>query len=128
MEQPSVSAGAMQVAYLSRDLGAYSNLMQEGAQMQPANRRRLLHLCIVVLIMLETLRHFTESIAYSPPMLGVELLVLALNAYEVISTLWRKRVVNTRVKVLREAMDRGRELPESVPRQIESSFSIASWK
>jgi len=94
-----VSAGAMQVAYLSRDLGAYSNLMQECAQMQPANRRRLLHLCIVVLIMLETLRHFTESIAYSLTMLGVELLVLALIAYEVISTLWRKRVVNTRVKV-----------------------------
>jgi hypothetical protein len=45
-------------------------------------RRPLLHLGVVILIMLDTLRRFSESVAYSISMWAMELVVLALIAYE----------------------------------------------
>ena len=84
--------------------------------MQQADRRGLLYLNILVLIMLETLRRFTHLIAYSPlSMLGVELLALLLIAYQVGLGHRRRSVVKRRLKVLHGRMEKGRELRESAP-------------
>jgi hypothetical protein len=61
-------------------------------------------------------------------MLVVEILVLALIAYEIAITLWRKHVVNVRVARLFQQMSKGQELQKSAPHSLNTDSRMVAGR
>ena len=91
-------------------------------------RRQVLNLCVVLLIMIDTLKRFSDSTAYSVSMWVMEFLVLSLIAYEVFTAISRDRKIRNRLEVLFEAMNKGQELQRRPPSVHEPSLIVSEWK
>src|SRR5438552_11687522 len=91
-------------------------------------RRRVLYFSVVLLIMLDTLKRFSESVAYSISIWVMEFLVLALIAYEVFIAIYRHWTVKKRLKVLFRAMKKGQELEDATPFPSSPNDSISAWR
>ena len=90
-------------------------------------RRRVLYASVVLLMMLDTLKRFSDSTAYAISMWLMELLVLLLIAYEVVAAICRHRVVKRRLNTLFKSMEKGHKLEEDVPHPGWPSDRISTW-
>jgi hypothetical protein len=81
-----------------------------------------------LLIMLQTLKQFSESTAYAISMWIMEFLVLALIAYEIGAAIWRHHVVKIRLNVLFRAMDSGHKLLNSPPPSASTQADTVAWR
>jgi len=91
-------------------------------------RRRVLYVSVVLLMMLDTLKRFSDSTAYAISMWLMELLVLLLIAYEVMAAIWRHQVVKRRLHTLLKSMEKGHKLEEDTPHPGWPSERISPWK
>lgn len=113
-------------------LGEHSNGTSGCVQMQCRKgritpTRRVLYFSMVLLIMLQLLKQFSQSTAYAISMWVMELMVLSLIAYEVIAAIWRHHIVKMRLKVLFRAMERGHKLLNSPPPPNSPQPQTESW-
>jgi len=91
-------------------------------------RRRAIYLGMVILLMLETLKHFTQSVAYLISLWAMEFFVLALIAWEVAHAIWRHHIVGIRLKEMFDVMEKGHALQRSAPRAASAgSVNYGAW-
>lgn len=91
-------------------------------------RRRLLYLGVVILIILDWLRHLLHRPPYDVSLWLMELLVLLVIGYEVVSSVWHKRKIRRRSKQIFKFISKGRQLEDNSPALSASTESdVAVW-
>jgi hypothetical protein len=90
-------------------------------------RRRVLYLSVVLLIMLETLKRFSDSTAYSISMWIMEFFVLLLIGYEVGSGILYSRKKRERIAGIFGLMSAGYALQRRSPNRNADQSTIDEW-